>query len=61
MKKDEVQKIVNLRQGLLERYSSLRDYRNNKNAIMKEIEHARILHEIIVSLDNILKGHVDFK
>ena len=60
MNKKEVKEIVELRQKLIRRFESLRDYKNNKNAIMKEFEHARLIHEVIVSLDKILKGHVDF-
>jgi len=60
MKKEEIEVLVNLRQKTLARFSRLRDYKNNTNAIMKEIEHAKALHEVIVEIDKVLKEHVNF-
>ena len=60
MKKEEIQTLVNIRQKTLERFNRLRDYKNNTNAIMKEIEHARALHEVIVEIDKALKDYVNF-
>jgi len=60
MKKEEVEILVNLRQKILEKFNRLRDYKNNKNAIMKEVDHAKSLHEVIVEIDKALKGHVTF-
>jgi hypothetical protein len=60
MKKEEVEILVNLRQKTLETFNKLRDYKSNTNAIMKEVEHARILHNVIVELDKALKEHVNF-
>ena len=60
MKKEEIEILVNLRQKTLEKFSRLRDYKNNTNAIMKEIDHARALHEVIVEIDKALKDHVNF-
>ena len=60
MEKQEVESLVLLRQKLIQEFNSLRDYKNNKNAIMKEIECARIIHFAITSLDKSLKGHVEF-
>lgn len=60
MEKNEVEALINLRQKLLENFNRLRDYKNNANAIMKEIDHASILHETIVKLDKVLEGHVNF-
>jgi hypothetical protein len=60
MKKEEIEILVNLRQKTLEKFSRLRDYKNNKNAIMKEINHAKALHEVIVEIDKVLKEHVTF-
>ena len=61
MKITDVQSLVELRTKLIEYFNTLRDYKNNKNAIMKEVDHARILSETIEEIDSILKGHVDFK
>ena len=60
MKKEEIEILVNLRQKTLEKFNRLRDYKNNTNAIMKEIDHARVLHSVIVELDKALKEHVNF-
>ena len=56
MKKEEMEKILKLRATLVFQFSRLRDYKSNKNAIMLEKEHAKVLHETIVSLDSILKN-----
>jgi len=60
VKKEEIEILVNLRQKTIEKFSRLRDYKNNTNAIMKEIEHARALHDVIVEIDKVLKEHVNF-
>lgn len=60
MKKEEIDVLVNLRQKTLEQFNRLRDYKNNTNALMKEIDHARSLHEIIVEIDKVLSEHVNF-
>ena len=59
--KKDVESLINLRTKLINRYEKLKDYRQNKNAIMREIDHAKILHEVIVSLDLVLKNYVNFK
>ena len=60
MKKQEIEALVNLRQELLEKFNRLRDYKNNKNAIMKEFDHAKTLHNVITKLDVVLSEHVNF-
>jgi len=60
MKKEEIEILVNLRQKIITKFSKLRDYKNNTNAIMKEIEHARSLHDVVIELDKALKNHVTF-
>ena len=60
MKKEEIDTLVNLRQKTLEKFNRLRDYKNNTNAIMKELDHAKVLHEVIVEIDKVLKDHVNF-
>ena len=61
MSEEEINKLVNLRQHLVERYSRVKDYRQNKNAIMREWDHAELVHEVIVKLDVILKEYVNFE
>ena len=53
--------IVNLRLRLISEYSGLRDYKNNKNALMKEEDHALALHSTIVEIDTLLEGLVEFE
>jgi hypothetical protein len=60
MKKEEIDVLVNLRQKTLEKFNRLRDYKSNTNAIMKEVDHARALHDVIVEIDKVLKEHVNF-
>lgn len=61
MKNESIEKIIGLRQELILKFERLRDYKGNKNAIMREIEYAEVLHKIIVKLDEILKEYVSFK
>ena len=49
-----------LKKSLNKKISRLKDYKSNKNAIMREQDHAKLLHETIVNIDNILKEHVSF-
>ena len=60
MEKQDVTNLVQLRTDLIKEFEKLRDYKNNKNAIMKEVQHAKIIHATITRLDNILKKHVKF-
>ena len=61
MDKKDIQKLINLRAGLIKSFERLRDYKNNKNAIMKEVEHAALISNTISQIDDILKEHVTFK
>ena len=60
MEKKEIEKIVELRAKLIRAFTALTDYKSNVNAIMKEHDHARVLHETIRELDSILEEHVTF-
>ena len=60
MKKEEIKILVDLRQEILSNFNKLRDYKNNTNAIMKEIDHARVLSKTIVEIDKVLKDYVNF-
>ena len=60
MDKETISRVVSLRKKLINNYESLRDYKTNKNALMKEVDHAAFLHETILEIDSILKGHVNF-
>ena len=56
-----IEGIVRIRTDLINHYSNLRDYKQNKNALMKEEDHARKLHSTIVELDRLLEGLVSFE
>ena len=60
MKKEDIESLVNLRQILIQKFTRLRDYKNNPNAIMKEVDHAKLIHETITRLDKVLKEYVTF-
>ena len=61
MNKQDIEKMVTLRTELIQKFERLRDYKNNPNAIMKEVDHAAVIHSTIEKIDNILKEHVQFK
>jgi len=61
MEKQDIQAMITLRSKLIAEFTKLRDYKNNKNAIMKEVDCARMLHDTIVAIDAILKEKVEFK
>ena len=61
MNNELLQEVVNLRQRLILEFSRIRDYKQNKNALMKEQDHAMSLHGIIVEIDKMLEGKVDFE
>lgn len=58
--KDDLQKILKLREFLISRFLKCKDYKNNKNAIMREIDHAEALNESIKQIDDFLKKYVQF-
>ena len=60
MEKSDLEKILGLRNQLIRHYQGLRDYKTNQNALMKEIDHAQKIHQIVVAIDDILRPHVDF-
>ena len=60
MEKNDLEKILSLRAQLIQHYEGLRDYKTNKNALMKEVDHAQKIHQTIVTIDEILKPHVNF-
>ena len=60
MNKEKLQKLIELRMTLIKEFQRRKDWRGNKNAIMREIEHAEILNETIKKIDDILSGNVTF-
>mgnify|MGYP000574835969 CR=1 FL=1 len=60
METDKLKKLIELRTMLIKDFEKRRDYKSNKNAIMREIDHAELLHETIKRIDGILEGTVTF-
>ncbi len=61
MDRELLQKIVDLRQRLILEFSRIKDYKQNKNALVKEQDYAEHLHSIVVEIDQMLQGKVDFE
>lgn len=57
---DDLQKILKLRQFMITQFLKCKDYKSNKNAIMREFDHAEVLNESIKQLDDFLKKYVQF-
>jgi|TARA_R110001592_G_scaffold205687_1_gene456312 hypothetical protein len=60
MEKMKVQKLIELRAILIKDFQRRKDWRNNKNAIMREIDHVELLDATIKRIDDILVGDVTF-
>ena len=61
MNNQDIKKIIELRTELIQQFQKIRDYKNNPNAIMKEVDHAKSVSDTIRKIDEILKEHVQFK
>ena len=61
MQIEEIKALVELRTNLIKECQRLRDYKNNQNAIMKEVDCARIIDRTVKEIDKILEGKVEFK
>ena len=60
MSQEEIQKLINVRMMLLQDFNERKDWRSNRNAIMREVEHVELLEKAIKQIDNILSDHVTF-
>lgn len=60
MKKEKLQKLIELRMTLIQEFQRRKDWKGNKNAIMREIEHVELINETIKKIDLILTGEVTF-
>ena len=60
MDKKDIKTLVEIRKYLIEKYERCKDYRTNKNAIMRELDHAEIVHTTVVKLDKLLSKYVSF-
>ena len=57
---EDLNKILQLRSYLIETHARCRDYKNNKNAIMRESDHVESLEQTIKEIDDFLKKYVTF-
>ena len=60
MKKEKLQKLIELRMTLIQEFQKRKDWKSNKNAIMREIELVELLNSSIKKIDVILEGEVTF-
>jgi hypothetical protein len=60
MSQEEIKKLVDIRMVLLKDFKKRKDWKGNKNAIMREIEHIELIGETIKKIDLLLSGHVTF-
>ena len=60
MSQEEIQNLVDIRMMLLEDFRKRKDWKSNKNAIMREIEYVEVVGEAIKKIDLLLSGHVTF-
>jgi len=60
MSEENIKKLVDVRQFLIQKFEKCKDYKSNKNAIMREHDHALILHEAVVKIDKLLSEYVQF-
>lgn len=58
--KQDLEKLIYIRTDLIQSHGRLRDYKNNKNAIMKEADHVLLIENVIKDLDTFLKKFVEF-
>ena len=60
MNKDDVNKLAQLRQYVIDEYGKLADP-NSISTMIKEQEVARVMVVVIRSLEDLMKGHVKFE
>tara|TARA_R110002153_G_scaffold119238_3_gene264248 strand:+ start:20542 stop:20742 length:201 start_codon:yes stop_codon:yes gene_type:complete len=53
--------ILKARQELIEAFHKCRDYKQNKNAIMRETDHVQVLTKAIKNIDAFLGKYVEFE
>lgn len=56
----DINKLLELRKALVLEFESYKDYKSNKNAIMKEWDHVVSLERTIKKLDDFLSKFVKF-
>jgi len=61
MKKNDIDKLVQLREFVIHQYNRLDGRLNPTGAVMKQLDAAVTYEEIVKKLDSILSEHVSFK
>ncbi len=57
---EDLKKVIEVRQHLIDAHGRCKDYKNNKNAIMREIDHVAVLESSIKKIDAFLTKYVQF-
>ena len=57
---EDLQKIIKIRTELILAHNKCKDYKGNKNAIMRELDHVLIIEKAIKDLDVVLGKFVKF-
>ena len=57
---EDLKKIIEARQLLISAHVKCKDYKSNKNAIMREIDHVAVLESSIKKIDEFLTKYVQF-
>ena len=60
MSQEEIKKLVEVRMMLFNDIQKRKDWRSNKNAIMRELECVELASSAIKKIDQLLAGHVTF-
>ncbi len=60
MTPEELKKLVLIRTELIKDFQKRKDWKSNRNAIMREMEHVELLEKTIKQIDLVLKDHVTF-
>ena len=60
MNEEDIKKLIDVRQHLITAFEKCKDWHNNKNAIMREMDHAECVHQAVVKIDKILENYVSF-
>ena len=59
-KKEDLERLLELRKSLVLQFEKCRDYKSNKNALMKEYDHIQVVGQAIKDLDGFLSKYVQF-
>jgi hypothetical protein len=60
MNQEDLNKLLELRKVMVLEFENFRDYKNNENALMKEIDHIQYIGKTINRIDEFLRKYVQF-